>query len=223
MTYRRLLAVLVSGVCLVGCVSPDGTPNRAGTGAIIGGVTGAVLGAQVDDDDGNNRDGILIGAAAGATAGAMIGRRMDQQQREFEEELAAERRRNEVAVQRLEDDLLKVTFENDVTFEVDSAALQPGFRSSLDTVSEILAKYGSDIRVVGHTDSTGTESYNQSLSERRAQTVLNYLVDHGVPSRQLEAVGRGELEPVATNLTVEGRAMNRRVELLISGAEVAAN
>lgn len=223
MTIRGLLAVLISGTVLTACVSPDGSPNRAGTGAIIGGVTGAVLGAQVDDDDGNNRDGILIGAAAGAAAGAAIGHRMDQQQAEFEEELAAERRRNEIAVQRLEEDLLKVTFENDVTFEVDSAALQPNFRSSLDTVSEILAKYGSDIRVVGHTDSTGSESYNQSLSERRAQTVMNYLVDHGVPARQLEAVGRGELEPVATNLTVEGRSMNRRVELLISGAEVAAN
>lgn len=223
MTYRGLLVSIISGAFLAGCVSPDGSPNRAGTGAIIGGVTGAVLGAQVDDDDGNNRDGILIGAAAGAAAGAAIGRRMDQQQAEFEEELAAERRRNEIAVQRLEEDLLKVTFENDVTFEVNSAALQPNFRSSLDTVSEILAKYGSDIRVVGHTDSTGTESYNQSLSERRAQTVMNYLVDHGVPSRQLEAVGRGELEPVATNLTVEGRAMNRRVELLISGAQVEAN
>lgn len=223
MTIRGLLAVLIFGTVLTACVSPDGSPNRAGTGAIIGGVTGAVLGAQVDDDDGNNRDGILIGAAAGAAAGAAIGRRMDQQQAEFEEELAAERRRNEIAVQRLEEDLLKVTFENDVTFEVDSAALQPNFRSSLDTVSEILAKYGSDIRVVGHTDSTGSESYNQSLSERRAQTVMNYLVDHGVPARQLEAVGRGELEPVATNLTVEGRSMNRRVELLISGAEVAAN
>ena len=223
MQVRGLFISLIAIALLSGCVSQDGTPNRAGTGAIVGGVTGAVLGAQVDDDDGNNRDGILVGAAAGAAAGAAIGAAMDRQQREFEQELAAERQRNEVAIQRLEEDLLRVTFENDVTFDVDSAAINPDFRSSLDTVAEILAKYGSDIRVVGHTDSTGTEAYNQGLSERRAQSVRNYLVDQGVPAAQLSAVGRGEMEPVATNSTAEGRARNRRVELLISGAEVASN
>ncbi len=207
---------------LAGCTTSTGEPNRTGTGAIIGAVTGAVIGAQVDDDDGNNRDGILVGAAAGAAAGAAIGRAMDNQQKEFEEELAAERRRNEVAIQRVRDDLLKVTFENDVNFAVDSASIQPDFRSSLITVADILVKYGSDIRVVGHTDSTGSEAYNQSLSERRANSVRNFLIDQNVPAAQLTAVGRGELEPVATNETADGRSKNRRVELLISGAQVAA-
>lgn len=222
---RALIALLIITPFLTACVTtPDGQPDRQANGAIIGAVVGGLLGAQVDDDDGNNRDGILVGAVAGAVAGGAIGAHMDRQQAEFEEQLAAEQAANEIEIQRVRDDLLQITFDNEVTFDYDSAVVKSNFRDSLDKVADVLAKYQSRATIVGHTDSTGTETYNQSLSERRADSVRSYLISRGVAASQVDAFGRGEMEPRASNETEAGRQLNRRVEVFVRpGDQVTAN
>lgn len=218
-TNRPLLltSIVLCAFTFTGCATTEtGEPNRAANGALIGAIAGAVLGAQVDDDDGNKTDGVLLGAAAGAAAGAGIGAMMDRQQREFEAELAEEQRQNEIEIERIRDDLLKVTFDSEVTFGFDSADINPGFHNSLTKVADVLIKYGSKATVVGHTDSTGSESYNQQLSERRATQVRNFFLSRGVNSAQVEALGRGEMEPRASNETEAGRQLNRRVELFVT-------
>lgn len=221
----KLIALALFSSLVAGCASNQSDqPSRQTSGVVIGAVLGGLLGAQVDDDDGNNRDGILIGALAGAAAGGTIGARMDRQQAEFEQQLAAEQAANQIEIQRVREDLLQITFDNEVTFDHDSAAVKADFRDSLSKVATVLAKYNSQATIVGHTDSTGSESYNQALSERRADAVRNYLLGRGVGSSQVEAYGRGELEPRASNETEAGRQLNRRVEVFVRpGDQVSAN
>lgn len=216
---NKFYAVVFSAV-LAGCASQPATEgqkdrNNTAIGAVVGAVAGAVIGGQLDDD-GNRDRGVITGAVVGAAAGAGIGAQMDKQEKAFRDALAAEQRRSEIEIQRVRDDLLKLTFENEVTFDVNEASVKPGFYSSLDKVSDVLEKYDSRARVVGHTDSTGSESYNQALSERRARAVKDYLVRSGVAEYRLTAEGRGELEPRESNATPAGRALNRRVELLVT-------
>ena len=222
---RFPFALILLLLFFTGCATTDeGEPNRQATGTLIGAVVGGLLGAQVDDDDGNNRDGILIGAIAGAAAGNAISAHMDRQQAEFEEQLAAEQAANEIEIQRVREDLLQITFDNEVTFDYDSAAVKENFRDSLGKVANVLVKYDSQATVVGHTDSTGTEAYNQSLSERRADEVRSYLVSRGVTASQIEAFGRGEMQPRSSNETEAGRQLNRRVEVFVRpGQQVSAN
>jgi outer membrane protein OmpA-like peptidoglycan-associated protein len=112
-------------------------------------------------------------------------------------------------------DLLKLTLANEVSFDVDSATVKPSFKPSLAKVADVLKEYDTQLTVVGHTDSSGSESYNQQLSERRARAVRDELVRLGVPSSRLSAIGRGEFEPRADNSSTSGRAQNRRVEILV--------
>ncbi len=197
-------------VALSGCATDD--PNRrAKTGAAIGAIAGAVLGHQVDGDKGR-----FIGAAAGAMAGAAVGNYMDKQQRELEEQLAKERRNNEIELERLKNNVLKVNLNSEVSFDFNKADIKPGFYGSLNKLAGVVAKYNNTVvHIVGHTDSSGSDSYNQQLSERRALSVKDYLAAHGVAANRIRTEGRGESEPRATNATPEGRAMNRRVEIFL--------
>jgi len=208
-----------SALFMSGCVTSPSTgeaPDRNNTavGAVIGAVAGAVIGAQIDDD-GNRDRGILVGAAAGAAAGAGIGAYMDRQEEEFRAALEEEQRRSEIEIERVRDDLLKLTFDSEVTFDFDSALVKSSFQGSLDKVSGVIQKYGSDAEVVGHTDSVGSEIYNLKLSERRAMSVKIYLLEHGVDMQRLSSEGKGELEPRDTNETASGRQLNRRVEIFV--------
>ncbi|WJW74794.1 OmpA family protein [Thiohalobacter sp. IOR34] len=206
---RPVLSVLLAAL-LAGCAADD--PNRrAKTGAAVGAVVGAVVGHQLDRDSGR-----FVGAAVGALAGGMVGNYMDQQQREFEAQLEAERRQHQIEVQRLKDQSLKIDIASEVSFDFDSARLKSAFLPTLDKVAEILKRYDQTlVHVIGHTDSIGSEAYNQRLSERRAQSVVDYLVSRGVPRQRLHAEGRGEREPRASNATAAGRQLNRRVELIV--------
>jgi len=210
-----LLAALLGG-CATQGTNPDGSPDRNNTaiGAVVGAVAGAVIGGQLDDD-GNRDRGVITGAVVGAAAGAGIGHHMDKQEQAFRDALAAEQRRSEIEIQRVTDDLLKLTFDNEVTFDYDKAFVKSSFRSSLDKIADVMMNYRSSAQVVGHTDSTGSAEYNQMLSERRANAVRQYLVDRGVPGYSLSAEGRGEYEPRESNATEEGRALNRRVEFFV--------
>lgn len=206
---KAVLAVAVA-VALAGCAADD--PNRrAKTGAAIGAIAGAVLGHQLDDDAGR-----YVGAAVGALAGGAVGHYMDNQEKEFDAALAEEQRQNAIEIQRLQDETLKIDIASEVSFDFGSAALKPAFLPTLDKVGGVLQRYDrSIVHVVGHTDSVGSEAYNQRLSEQRAQSVVDYLVSTGVSRERLRAEGRGEMEPRDSNATEAGRQLNRRVELFV--------
>jgi outer membrane protein OmpA-like peptidoglycan-associated protein len=148
--------------------------------------------------------------------GGGIGYMMDRQEAELREQLASERAQHQVEVERVREDMLRLTLANEVSFDVDSAVVKPAFQPTLAKVAEVLTRYGDNhVTIVGHTDSTGSEVYNQSLSQRRAAAVLAELRRLGVPPSRLQALGQGESEPRASNATPAGREQNRRVEILL--------
>lgn len=198
-------------VGLTGCATQNDPHQRAKVGAAVGAVAGAVLGHQLDDDSGR-----WVGAAVGALAGGAVGHYMDRQQQDFENTLEREREANQLEIERLRDDTLKLTVDSEVSFDFNKADIKPAFRPSLDKLARLLLKYDRTVvHVVGHTDSVGSDAYNQGLSERRAQSVGDYLASYGVPRHRLRTEGRGEREPRATNATEAGRQLNRRVEIFV--------
>jgi outer membrane protein OmpA-like peptidoglycan-associated protein len=213
---RKLSCLALGCVLLAGCTThADGTQsvNKTAVGAGVGALAGGVLGNRLDKD--KRGRGTVIGALAGAAAGGGLGYMMDRQEADLREQLAGERAQHAVEIERVRDDLLKLTLASEVSFDVNSATVKPSFKPSLGKVAEVLQRYDSQVTVVGHTDSSGAESYNQQLSERRAQAVLDELVRQGVPYPRLSATGRGEYEPRADNASATGRAQNRRVEILL--------
>jgi outer membrane protein OmpA-like peptidoglycan-associated protein len=208
---KKLILVAVVATALSGCAAND--PNqKAKTGAAVGAAAGALLGYAVDDGTG----GVLAGAAVGALAGAGVGHYMDKQQQEMEAALADEQARHELEIQQLENETLKIDISNEVSFDFDSAALKSAFTPTLSKVADVLQRYPNTIiHVVGHTDSVGSESYNMRLSERRAQSVVDFFQSRGVIADRLYAMGRGESEPRGTNETEAGRQLNRRVEIYV--------
>ena len=220
----KLIVPIALSALLIGCAAQPSDPNASADrnntaiGAIIGAVAGAGVGGQLDDD-GNRDKGTILGAIAGAAAGAGIGNMMDKQEQEFRDALAAEQRRSEIEIERVREDLLKLTFDNEVTFDLNSAGIKSSFSNSLDKVADVMQKYDSVAQVVGHTDSSGAEDYNQALSERRANAVVGYLMESGVAGSRLTASGRGEYEPRESNATEAGRALNRRVEVFVTPSQ----
>ncbi len=218
MIWISMLALGLTG--LTGCATTPDDPNRhtktgAATGAALGALAGAVIGYQ-GDHSGGALKGALIGAAAGGLIGAGAGRYMDQQQAEFERELASERAAHQVEIERLRNENLKITMNNEVSFDFNSARLKPAFLTTLDKVADILQRYSrTTIQITGHTDSIGSEAYNQKLSEKRARAVKRYLMDQGVEASRIRVRGMGESQPRASNETEAGRQLNRRVEMLI--------
>jgi outer membrane protein OmpA-like peptidoglycan-associated protein len=209
MTYLKvlLISMLVSG--LGACA--DDPHRRAKIGAATGAVIGAAVGNQVDEGQGK-----YVGAVVGAVAGGAVGHYMDEQQKKLEKDLAREAARNELSVIRMSDDTLRVGIASDVSFDVNSADIKFEARQTYDKIAAVLKDYDkSVIHVVGHTDSDGTDPYNQGLSERRAGSVANLLANDGVASSRIRIEGRGEREPVASNTTAEGKRRNRRVDIVI--------
>lgn len=203
---RQTVLALGAASFLAACAEDGGVGQRTGAGTIIGGVTGAVAGALIGD-----RKGALIGAGVGAIAGAGVGAYLDKQQRDLERNLEG----TGATVTNTGEELL-VNLPSGVTFAIDSDRIQPEFYDPLANVANTLREYQSSlIDVIGHTDSTGSDTYNQNLSERRADSVASFLLNRGIISERIAAYGRGETQPVATNETDYGRAQNRRVELRI--------
>ena len=208
---KKLLITSVVLASLTACATDD--PNmRAKYGAAAGAVAGALLGHSVE----NNKKGVLIGAAVGALAGAGVGNYMDKQQQEMEAALAAEREGHALEIQRLENETLKIDIASEVSFDFGSASLKQAFTPTLQKVANILQRYPNTvIHVVGHTDSVGSESYNMTLSQNRAGSVLGYFASRGVDRNRLVAAGHGESDPRATNTSEAGRQLNRRVEIYV--------
>ncbi|MEM6986043.1 MAG: OmpA family protein [Pseudomonadota bacterium] len=214
---KKPIAIICFAALLTGCATEGGGLTKTQSGAIIGAVIGAAAGNQTGDSKKERRKDRIIGAALGAAAGAGIGRVLDQQEAELNQALEDERIARQVEVQRVREDLLRLTLDSEVSFDFDSADIKPAFRTSLNKVADVLIKYNqSQVTIVGHTDSIGSETYNQLLSERRAAAVENYLVTTGVSASRLSSRGAGESQPRETNDTEAGRQLNRRVEIFIA-------
>ena len=203
------LALLLSGGCA--------NMNNMGKGAVYGTAGGAAAGALLGQAIGGNSKATLLGMAAGAAIGALsgtgIGYMMDKQEQDMRNALAQS---EAIAIQR-EGDVLALTFKSDFTFAVNSSAIRAGLYTELDRVAQVLATYPqTTIFVAGHTDSTGSEEYNLQLSQRRADSVKNALIQRGVAAQRITAVGYGEGQPVGNNETEFGRQQNRRVEVRIN-------
>ncbi|WP_420005043.1 OmpA family protein [Arenibacterium sp. LLYu02] len=216
MSFAKLpvIGALTAAVALSACNDPAsyGAPggiNRSQNGAIIGGLIGAGIGAVTSDDD---RAETIIGtAAAGALVGGLLGRELDKQAAELRQNLD-----NDSITVVNTGDRLVVSLPNDLTFATDSATVSSAVRSDLRKVAGSLQRYpGSIVQVIGHTDSDGAAAYNYSLSERRANAVADEIAAGGVSYDRMRIIGRGEDQPVASNLTPEGKARNRRVEIVI--------
>jgi outer membrane protein OmpA-like peptidoglycan-associated protein len=205
MVVPMLATVVVSS----GCASL----NKKEKGAIIGGATGAAVGAAVGRANGSTAKGAIIGAAVGGTAGAVIGHQMDQQAKEIKQNIPG------AVVERVGEGL-QVTFASGLLFDYDSDVLRAEARKNLATLATSLEKYpNTDLMIVGHTDATGPDAYNMTLSERRAAAASNYLAAQGVSRARLRSTGRGESEPVAPNDSETDRQKNRRVEVAIYANE----
>jgi outer membrane protein OmpA-like peptidoglycan-associated protein len=200
-----LIPALATVVSTVGCASL----NKKEKGAIIGAASGAAVGGVVGRANGSTAKGAIIGAAVGGAAGAVIGHQMDQQAKEIKQNIPG------AVVERVGEGL-QVTFASGLLFDYDSDALRSVARENLSSLAASLEKYpNTNLLIVGHTDSIGSDAYNQSLSERRATAAANYLVGQGVARSRLRSVGRGETEPVVPNDTDADRQKNRRVEVAI--------
>jgi len=204
-------------VALGACTQPNrltdpNNPNRnAEQGALTGAALGALVGIARGDNPQERRRGAIVGAAIGAGAGGLIGNQLDRQEAELRRSLG----NDQVAIVNTGDRLI-VTLPQDILFATDSAVVRPDLRADLRTVASSLQSYpNTSVRIIGHTDNVGTAEYNQSLSLRRANAVADVLFAGGVSGNRITTAGRGEEVPVATNLTPEGRAQNRRVEIII--------
>lgn len=198
------------GLFATGCANLSNTERGAAIGAGAGGAAGAAIGKATGD---NTAEGAIIGAMIGGTAGAIIGQRMDRQAKELEEEL------ENAEVERVGEGI-KITFDNAILFDFDSSVLRPEAQANLRDLAESLQDFDdTEVLVVGHTDSRGSEDYNQRLSERRASSAAEYLIERGLRPSRISTLGKGETEPVASNDTDEGRQQNRRVEVAIYASE----
>lgn len=209
-TVLAALATLALGGCqTLDAYTQESKTSSATKGAAIGAAAGAVAGLVSGDDAVERRQRALVLAGVGALAGGAVGYYMDRQ----EAELRAELQGTGVSVTR-QGDHITLNMPGNVTFAYDSADLSPAFFDVLNSVSKVMDEYDKTVvEVAGHTDSTGSESYNQRLSERRAASVASYLKSQGIDGQRLITVGMGEEMPVADNSTASGREANRRVEI----------
>jgi outer membrane protein OmpA-like peptidoglycan-associated protein len=204
---KIVTGMLAATITLAACANPDGTSNQTGTGAIVGGLTGAAAGQII----GGDTRATVIGGAIGAAVGGAVGARMAAQERELRQSLAG----TGADITNTGSDL-RVILPDSVTFRTDSSVVDAGFRPALRSVSDSLRRHpNSTVRVIGHTDNVGTAAYNTQLSQDRALAVARELISGGVSGQRITVSGRGFREPVAPNTSAAGRAENRRVEIVI--------
>ncbi|MBN2906546.1 MAG: OmpA family protein [Rhodobacteraceae bacterium] len=212
---RSIILAAVGALTLSAC-TPTGDQTsdprqRTKEGVAIGAGLGALTGLMIGDNKKERRRAALVGAALGAAAGGVIGDRLDKQAAELRNDFGDSR----INVVNTGSELV-VTMPQDILFATDSSAVRYDLQSDLRVLSRSLNDYpNTTVDVIGHTDNTGSASYNQSLSARRAGSVAAVLTGAGVNPDRVRAYGRGEGEPVASNLTPEGRAQNRRVDIII--------
>lgn len=213
--------------CLLALALSLGTgcnASKAAKGGAIGGTAGGVIGGAIGKKSGDGTKGAVIGGAIGGTAGVLIGKYMDKQARELEQEVPGAK------VEKVESvdpetgetvtESVTVTFDGGVLFEFGKATLTAASRSELDRMAGVFGRYpDTDIIIGGHTDDVGSDATNQTLSEKRAASVADYLASKDIARFRMRTTGYGESRPVASNATDAGRAKNRRVELSIQANE----
>ncbi len=207
--YKGFFVVLAASLTLMGCANM----NKTGKGAAIGAGAGAAVGAIIGKATGKTATGAIVGAAVGGTAGAIIGRQMDKQAEELEEELEGAK------VERVGEGI-QITFDSAILFEFGKSDLSAQAKTNLDNLANSLKEYpNTEILIAGHTDSVGSEDFNQKLSETRANAAASYLLAQSITAERMSVIGHGETQPVASNDTDMGRAQNRRVEVAIYATE----
>lgn len=203
------LAAVATAMVLAGCANMNDTQRHTATGAGIGALGGAAVGALTGGSVGT---GAVVGAGLGALGGYIWSQHMEQQKREMQ----AATRGTGVTVTQTADNQLKLDIPSDISFATGRADVEPNFRPILDRFAQSLrANPGTEVRIIGHTDSTGPDAVNDPLSLQRATSTRNYLADRGVDPARIQVAGRGSHEPIASNATAEGRARNRRVEIYV--------
>ena len=209
MRKHILLGVSAVVILATGCASMDDTQRRTATGAGVGALAGAVIGSATG---GNAGTGAVLGAGVGALGTYIWSQNMERQKREMEQAT----RGTGIAVSQTADNQLMLNIPSDISFAVGRSDIQPNFAPVLDQFAMGLRNNPySDVRIVGHTDSTGSEAVNNPLSVDRAASTRNYLVNRGVDGRRIAIDGMGERYPIASNDTADGRARNRRVEICV--------
>jgi len=213
MTRARFAPPILTALVVADCVEqgeyPDEDRNRTREGAVIGGAVGAMIGVISEDED--HLENAAIGAAIGVGAGALIGSQLDRQAAELRRSIGDER----IGIVNTGSELI-VTVPQDILFAADSADVQPPLQRDLRVLAANVQDYpDTSADVIGHTDNTGSARYNQDLSSRRANAVATMLTDAGIEHYRVRAYGRGGNEPLASNPTADGRARNRRVEVVI--------
>lgn len=212
---KTILALAVATVGLGGCMTYDPYTGEEKTssatkGSIIGAIGGAAIGAATSSKSDRGK-GALIGAAGGAAIGGGIGYYMDKQEAELRRKLEG----SGVRVVR-NGDQIELVMPGNITFDLNQSSIQPSFMDTLESVALVLKEYDKTIiQIEGHTDSSGSDSYNQLLSEQRASSVRDFLLNQGIEPKRTRAVGYGERYPIASNDTAAGREQNRRVELTL--------
>jgi len=206
------LAITISGCATyTGQTNAPDDPNRTQRGALIGAAIGVAAGLLTGDDAVERRQHALVGAGLGAIAGGSVGAYQDRQEAELRRQMAG----TGVDVVRKGDNIT-LNMPGNVTFDFDSASVKPQFMPVLDNVAQTLTQYDKTvIEVAGHTDNVGSDSYNQALSQRRANSVASYLGSRGIMQQRMITVGAGESRPIASNDTEAGRSENRRVEITL--------
>ena len=213
--------ILAAALALSGCAAGGpgfGENNRPFTsteaGVLIGAASGAVIGAVAYNK--NRSRGAVIGAIGGGIAGGAVGAYMDKQKQDLEKALAQEIQAGQARVDKMPNDVIRITMTNQTAFDTDRTEIKPGFHSTMDKLADVVVRYGkTTLTVVGHTDNVGSNDYNQKLSERRAHSVAQYLESRRVNSMRLALAGKGETQPIASNANESGRQQNRRVEIYV--------
>ena len=209
---KKISMAVVLAVALAACENMP--TNYTNQGVAIGAVSGAVLGATAYSH--NRSRGAIIGAIGGGLAGGAVGTYMDNQKRDLEKNLAKEIQTGEARVDKMPNDVVRITMTSNTAFDTNSTSIKQGFYTTMDKVADVMTRYNkTTLTVVGHTDNVGTDKYNQDLSQRRAYSVAQYLESKKVNPVRLATAGKGESEPVASNTTEAGRQLNRRVEIYV--------
>lgn len=210
---KKALILLTAGALVAtGCANMTETQKRTTIGTGVGAAAGAALGSAVGGSGGATRSGALIGAAVGGIGTYIWSQKMEEQKRAMEQATAG----TGVDVVQTADNQLKLEIPSDISFDVGRADIKPNFRPVLDRFAQTLnANPTTTVRIIGHTDSTGSDAVNDPLSVNRAASARNYLADRGVASSRIVIDGRGSHEPLADNGSEAGRAKNRRVEIFV--------
>jgi outer membrane protein OmpA-like peptidoglycan-associated protein len=212
---KHMKKISMAVLAVLGLAACENIPQEyMSQGVAIGAVGGAVIGATAYSK--NRSKGAIIGAIGGGLAGGAVGSYMDNQKRDLEKNLAKEIQAGQAKIDKMPNDVVRITMTSQTAFDTDSTSIKPSFYSTLDKLSDVVVRYNkTTLTVVGHTDNVGTDKYNQDLSQRRAYSVAQYFESKRVNPVRLATAGKGEKEPVASNAAEGGRQLNRRVEIYV--------